>query len=132
MPYRSFGGRTSRGPRRAYHAAPTKRRSNRGNKEYIDPSRFIKTARKVEVEQYVPENMFADFDVHELLHENIVKKGFVAPSPIQDKAIPAGLTGQDVIGIANTCTSLLPTQKRRRSLWLRPANSHSRLRTNAA
>lgn len=104
MPYRSFGGRTSRGPRRAYHAAPNNRRSNRGNKEYIDPSRFIKAARPVEVEDYVPDHTFADFPVHELLQENINRKGFVAPSPIQDKAIPAGLTGQDVIGIANTGT----------------------------
>jgi len=105
MPYRSFGGRNSRGPQRAYHASSNNRRSNRGgNKEYIDPARFIKAARSVETVAYVPKNMFADFDVHELLHDNITKKGFTAPSPIQDQAIPAGLTGQDVIGIANTGT----------------------------
>src|SRR5689334_13544897 len=87
MPYRSFGGRNSRGPQRAYHASSNNRRSRGGNKEYIDPSRFIKAARAVEAVAYTPKHMFTDFDVHELLHENIIKKGFVAPSPIQDQAI---------------------------------------------
>lgn len=79
-------------------------RSKGRKKEYIDPSRFIKAARAVEVEEYVPTNKFSDFAVTPLLHENIVKKGFEIPSPIQDQAIPEGLKGHDVIGIANTGT----------------------------
>jgi superfamily II DNA/RNA helicase len=104
MSYRSFGGRVSRGPQRAYHASPQKRRGNRSNKEYIDPARFIKAARPVEAEAYTPKHMFEDFEVEQLIHNNIAAKGFTAPSPIQDQAIPAGLTGQDIIGIANTGT----------------------------
>ena len=79
-------------------------RSKGRKKEYIDPSRFIKAARAVEVEEYVPTNKFSDFAVTPLLHENIIKKGFEIPSPIQDQAIPEGLKGHDVIGIANTGT----------------------------
>src|SRR5688572_31046171 len=105
MPYRSFGRRTTRGPQRAYHATPTKRRSSRGSKEYINPERFIKAARMATVEEeYAPQHTFQDFPLEALLHANIATKGFSAPSPIQDQAIPAGLAGQDIIGIANTGT----------------------------
>lgn len=107
MPYstqrRGTGG--SRAPR-AYHARPTKRQNrSRSNKQYIDPSRFIKAAQPVaEVAEYVPLHTFADFDIHPLLKKNITAKGYVTPSPIQDQAIPHGLEGRDVVGIANTGT----------------------------
>jgi superfamily II DNA/RNA helicase len=42
--------------------------------------------------------------MHELIKANITAKGYTTPSPIQDQAIPAGLNGQDIIGIANTGT----------------------------
>jgi superfamily II DNA/RNA helicase len=38
------------------------------------------------------------------LKENIAKKGYKLPSPIQDKAIPHVLLGQDVVGLAATGT----------------------------
>jgi len=41
---------------------------------------------------------------HPLIRKNIADKGFILPSPIQDQAIPHGLEGRDVIGIANTGT----------------------------
>lgn len=103
----SFGGPSgSSAPTARYNGrsfgAPA--RSKGRKKEYIDPSRFIKAARPVEVEEYVPTHAFADFAVTPLLHENIVKKGFTTPSPIQDQSIPEGLKGHDIIGIANTGT----------------------------
>ena len=73
--------------------------------QYIDPSRFVRVAKPPTVEEaYVPENMFADFKVDPRLHANIAAKGYVAPTPIQDKTIALGLAGKDVIGIANTGT----------------------------
>lgn len=48
--------------------------------------------------------MFADFLIDEKLKSNIIKKGYVAPTPIQDKAIPQVLLGRDLVGIANTGT----------------------------
>ncbi len=42
--------------------------------------------------------------MHDLLKKNVATKGYVSPSPIQDKAIPHGLEGKDVLGIANTGT----------------------------
>lgn len=90
-PARSFGGRgytQKRGPK----------------KDYIHPSRFVKAAKPVEEVVYEATHTFADFATHPLIKENIEAKGFTTPSPIQDQAIPLGLEGRDVIGIANTGT----------------------------
>lgn len=74
-------------------------------KDYIDPSRFIKVAKpKTDDTAYVPTHSFTDFAVNLLLKNNLEAKGFVAPSAIQDQAIPLGLAGRDVIGIADTGT----------------------------
>lgn len=84
--------------------APARSSAKRGGKENINPARFVKSARMVETEAYVPLHAFADFAVHELLQANVQSRGFVTPSPIQDQAIPEGLAGHDVVGIANTGT----------------------------
>ena len=57
-----------------------------------------------ETETFHPEHRFEDFDIHPKLKENIAKKGYVHPTPIQDGAIPHILEGRDVIGIASTGT----------------------------
>lgn len=91
------------GARRGY-AAPSRGGRKGPKKDYIDPSRFVKVARLSEDVVYTPQNSFDDFDVIPLLKENIAAKGFLTPSPIQDKAIPHGLAGRDIIGIADTGT----------------------------
>lgn len=53
---------------------------------------------------FVPEHTFVDFSVNARLKSNIVRKGYVTPTPIQDRAIPHILRGEDVVGIANTGT----------------------------
>ena len=100
----SFYQRNRRPAYGRYKVAPRTRSSRGPKKENIHPSRFIKPARVVAEEVYVPKHAFADFPVTPLIHENIVKKGFTTPSPIQDQAIPLGLEGRDIIGIANTGT----------------------------
>lgn len=108
-------------PMRAYHARPSNRgRSGGGSKfakQYINPSRFIQAAKPVETVEYVSTHTFADFAFNDLLKSNITAKGYVTPSPIQDQAIPVGLTGNDIVGIANTGTGktaafALPTLNR--------------------
>jgi len=91
---RSFGG----GNRRS----STQKRGPK--KDYIHPSRFVKVAAPVAEVAYDATHNFSDFDMHEMLHANIERMGFVTPSPIQDQAIPVGLQGKDIIGIANTGT----------------------------
>lgn len=86
------------------------RPSNRGGsrrkpqKQTIDPRRFVRAAKPREEVTYVPQHTFEDFAVEELIKNNLTIKGFVQPSPIQDQAIPVGLGGQDIVGIANTGT----------------------------
>lgn len=88
------------------------RRSNNGfnaqrkpRKQDIHYSRFIKPAiPPAETPAFVPQHNFTDFALHPILQNNLSARGFVSPSPIQDQAIPAGLAGQDIIGIANTGT----------------------------
>lgn len=103
MPYRyRSSGRPNTG-RRSFAPMHSSRRKQ--TKDTINPTRFIqKAARSLPTEAYVPLHMFADFPVHELLQTNIRARGFTTPSPIQDQAIPEGLAGHDVIGVANTGT----------------------------
>lgn len=73
--------------------------------QYIDSSRFINKAVITEkVEHFIPDHAFTDFHIDEKLKKNIVTKGYVNPTPIQDKAIPHILRGSDLVGIANTGT----------------------------
>ncbi len=74
-------------------------------KDYIDPSRFIRAARPATIEEaYIPENSFVDFDITQVLKDNLARMGFENPTPIQDKTIALGLAGRDIVGIANTGT----------------------------
>lgn len=99
---RSIRGRSS-APRRFSGGSNNRRRPNM--KQDIHPSRFIKPAKPVQAEEaYASTHTFADFPLEQLLQTNIIAKNYINPSPIQDQAIPVGLAGKDIIGIANTGT----------------------------
>lgn len=103
--YRSSGGssvasrysRTRTGQRKTNNRRPKKG-------QQIDPSRFIKEATATKTEPYVAKHTFADFELNSLLKSNLKTKGYETPSPIQDQAIPIGLNGLDIIGVASTGT----------------------------
>lgn len=104
MLYSSHSRRFSKRNSRSFSPAGNTRNRQRG-KENIHPSRFIKkAATAMQEDVYTPLHMFQDFKISDILQANLVTKGILTPSPIQDKAIPIGLSGQDIIGIANTGT----------------------------
>lgn len=59
---------------------------------------------KTEEEAPLPQNDFSLFSLSERIVDNIAYKGYTNPTPIQEEAIPAILSGKDVVGIANTGT----------------------------
>jgi ATP-dependent RNA helicase RhlE len=71
----------------------------------IDVSKYINTHIKMEdTPKYIPVHKFSDFHIEERLKENIINKGYVTPTPIQDQSIETILSGKDIVGIANTGT----------------------------
>ncbi|HEY5442216.1 MAG TPA: DEAD/DEAH box helicase, partial [Candidatus Saccharimonadales bacterium] len=72
--------------------------------EYINPARFVAVAKPTQASDYTAQHRFEDFEIDPIVRNNLKAKGFEVPSPIQDQTIPLGLSGRDVIGIANTGT----------------------------
>jgi ATP-dependent RNA helicase RhlE len=71
----------------------------------IDINRFINKAEITkESEIFVPRYSFDELEINGLLKKSIASRNFSIPTPIQDRAIPAILSGKDVIGLANTGT----------------------------
>ncbi len=63
-----------------------------------------KTVVTTEEPVFVPEHTFSDFDINPHLKANVLARKYENPTPIQDKAIPHALLGQDVVGLAETGT----------------------------
>lgn len=90
--------------RRSFSNSNRRQGGNKRRGQYIDPALFVKIAQPVSAEEYTPQNRFEDFEVNDAIKRNLIAKGYVYPTPIQDKSIPAILQGKDLIGIANTGT----------------------------
>jgi Superfamily II DNA and RNA helicases len=92
----------NRGPRPSYNHRPPNKRPQ---KLFSDVSKFVnKAVITEEVVEFVPDHKFSDFAVSDILKQNIASKNYLLPTPIQDRAIPHILRGEDVVGIANTGT----------------------------
>jgi superfamily II DNA/RNA helicase len=71
----------------------------------VDLSKLVNKAKVVlEEDVFVPVHQFNDFEIEQVLKDNIAKKGYVTPTPIQDQSIPLVLQGNDIVGIAQTGT----------------------------
>ncbi len=97
-------GNSSRGNSRG-NSFRGKGRGGFGGGVKIAHSQYIRKADPIiESAPYIPKNKFEDFKINAILKANILKKGYVIPTPIQDVAIPYVLSGRDVVGVANTGT----------------------------
>lgn len=100
-----FGSSRPAGRPAPYRGGQNRQGSRGQAKSTLDVSKLInKVSVTEEAVVYVPEHSFVDFAVDERLKKNIITKGYITPTPIQDKVIPHILKGQDVVGIANTGT----------------------------
>ncbi len=81
------------------------RARNRRQPRSFDPSFLVQQVRgQPRLEVVAIANDFADFSVEEQIKINVKKKGYLIPTPIQDKVIPLIINNQDVVGVANTGT----------------------------
>lgn len=81
-------------------------RAERFGSRTFDPTHLVSqaTPTSAEEKEYVATHKFEDLPINDELKKNILKKGYVSPTPIQDQTIHRILEGKDVIGVANTGT----------------------------
>ena len=105
----SFGGGSRGGSQGGFSRSRSNGGGGGGKRGYqemsVDLSKLVNKAKPVlDDEVFVPEHQFSDFEIEQVLKDNIAKKGYVTPTPIQDKSIPLVLQGNDIVGIAQTGT----------------------------
>lgn len=105
-----YNSRNRRNNRRSNNNRGGRGGFNQNNKRRIktfDPSSLVTKIDPSNIQvtkSYEPKNTFETFEVESSLKNNISKRGYKLPTPIQDQAIPLILDKQDVIGIAGTGT----------------------------
>lgn len=105
--HRGNGGSSRRGGFRGGRGGGRYGGRGRSNKsrDALDINKYIKKATpKKPEEAYVPQHKFNDFKISDSLKRNIAARGYVNPTPIQDKVMADIINGKDAIGIANTGT----------------------------
>lgn len=70
----------------------------------VDPRILVKKGNKLDLVAYEPKHQFSDFAFAPIIHENIKRRNYTLPTPIQDQVIPIVMEGKDVVGLAATGT----------------------------
>lgn len=73
-------------------------------KKMMDAGLFVKKAQPVIEPQYISHRSIQDLPVNQSIIANLLQKGYVAPTEIQDKSIEPILRGADLMGLAQTGT----------------------------
>lgn len=105
--FRPFSNwRYNRGPKRFGGSRPNFHGKKKMGRGVFNPQDMVKAIQteQVPLEEYVAKHAFLDFPFGDTIQENIKKKGYTTPSPIQDQTIPLVISGRDVVGLANTGT----------------------------
>lgn len=90
---------------RPHGGRPHRAGGKRHQGQYIAPERYIQQAVAPQAEApFVPVHTFGDFGFVPQLTATLTRRGFTAPTPIQDGVIPLVMQGHDVVGLANTGT----------------------------
>jgi ATP-dependent RNA helicase RhlE len=84
---------------RSFSRQPSKKKT-----KVFEHSMFIKAAKPVAEDDFIPKKMFHQMNIHQHIKRALRTKGYVKPSPVQDATIDHILQGTDIIGIANTGT----------------------------
>lgn len=80
------------------------RQGRRFQAKQIRWEKYVQKATPKTLEEYQPKNTFIDFNLNPQLLSCIQKRGYLSPTPIQDKIIGAVMENQDVLGLADTGT----------------------------
>ena len=70
----------------------------------INPNSLVKKASQKDVLPYKSKRSFSQFKLHRSLNKNILRKGYLNPTEIQEKCIDQLIGGKNLIGIAATGT----------------------------
>jgi ATP-dependent RNA helicase RhlE len=76
----------------------------KSNKHQFDAEVFVKKAQPVKETQYHSLRKIVDLPVNKSIIDNLLKKGYISPTEIQDKSIEPILNGSDLMGLAHTGT----------------------------
>lgn len=73
--------------------------------ELIDPAKFINKSDVAPLKTTITiTHQFSDFDLCPEIQQNLKRRNYITPTPIQDQAIEPTLAGRDLIGLADTGT----------------------------
>lgn len=96
---------SSKKSNRSFHKNFSRSKRNGFRSSHIETSFFInKDVTPQNQSIYQATFQFADFNLNKDLKQSIINKGYITPTPIQDKSIPIIIQGKDIIGLANTGT----------------------------
>jgi ATP-dependent RNA helicase RhlE len=77
---------------------------SRIRKKTLNKDLFVKKAQSVKETQYTSPRVINDLPVNKSIISNLLRKGYISPTEIQDKSIEPILKGNDLMGLAQTGT----------------------------
>jgi len=75
-----------------------------GRLRSFNPRAVVPGGGEAQEEAIVIKHGFSDFGLDRRIVANIAGRGFLAPTPVQDRAIPEAMKGKDLVGVAGTGT----------------------------
>ncbi len=90
---------TFKNPANVRYSASTKIKTNG-----IDPNMFVKKAELKEDHKYTATRLIKDLPINQGIINNLLQKGYESPTEIQDKTLEAIMSGNDLMGLAQTGT----------------------------